>query len=92
MDVLAASPPPVYALAHPLSLPHNAMPFVTQMPQEPPLQVATTTVAITLTHASLSQISGGGGSGGGRGGGGRGGGGRGGDRGEPPGQQPAATT
>ena len=54
MDVSVASPPPVYALAHPLGLPHNAMPFVTQMPQESPLQVATTTVATTLTHASLS--------------------------------------
>ena len=70
MDVSAASPLPVYALTHPLGLPHNTVPFVSQTPQALPLQVAATTVATTLTHTSSSQISGrGGGSGGGGGGG-----------------------
>ena len=102
MDISTASPPPVYALAHPLGLPHNAVPFVSQTPQGPPIQVAATTVATTLTHASSSQIGGrggggegsgggGGGSGGGGGGGVGGGGGGGGGSGGPPGQQPAAT-
>ena len=69
MDVSNTSPPLVYALAHPLGLPHNAMPFISPMPQEPPIQVAATTVATTLTHASSSQIGGEGGGGGGGGGG-----------------------
>ena len=87
MNISAASSPPVYTLPHPLSLPHNVMPLAAPMSQEPPLQVAATTVATTLTHTLLSQISGGGGGGGGSSGGG--GGGRGG--GGPPGQQPPAT-
>ena len=33
------------------------MPLATLMPQEPPLQLAATTVAITLTHITQSQIS-----------------------------------
>lgn len=95
MNIDAASPPPVYVLTHPLGLAHNLVPFVRGMlpPQDPPLQVAATTVATTLTHTQqqLHVESSGSGSGGGRGssgGGGRAGGGGGGGGGSPSGGQP----
>ena len=53
INIDATSPPPVYALMHPLGLAHNLVPFVggTLPPQDPPLQIAVTTVTMTLTHA-----------------------------------------
>ena len=68
-DATMASPPPVYALAHPLGLAHHAIPFAMPTAPPDPIQIATTTVATTLTHAP-SQIGGGGGGGSGGGGGG----------------------
>jgi hypothetical protein len=49
-DAQMVSPPPIYALTHPLSLAHNMMPL--GAPKIPPntLQVASSTVTITLTH------------------------------------------
>lgn len=101
MNVNAASPPPVYALTHPLELAHNPVPFIGGMlpSQDPPLQITTMTVTITLIHVQQQvhvEGSSGGGSEESRGGDGRGGGGsgsggsRGDGRGGPPGGQPTA--
>ena len=101
----AAAPPLVYALQHPLGLTHNVMPFVrgqyTDLPNDPPIQIASMVVTAITTVAPTSALqqwaqsggsgggggggNGSGGSGGGRGGRGDGGGRGGGGGGGPPG-------